>query len=88
MPSSLHECAASAHGVGLSDGDIARYRDDGAILLKGVISLTVIEDALSGLEDLVSLMEAKHGEAPDAGGEPGSGRLGALSDRLIALDGR
>ncbi len=88
MFSSFHECGASAHGVGLSVGDIARYRDDGAILLKGVIPLTVIEDALSDLEDLVSLMEAEHGEAPDAGGEPGGGRLGALSDRLIALDGR
>ncbi len=88
MPRGLHECGASARGVGLSDGDIARVRDDGAILLKGVIPLAVVEDALSGLEDLVSLMEAKHGQAPDAGGEPGGGRLGALSDRLIALDKR
>ncbi len=88
MPSSLHECAASAHGVGLSDGEIARYRDDGAIVLNGVSPRTVIEDVLSDLEDLVSLMEAKHGEAPDAGGEPGGGCPGALGDRLIALDGR
>ena len=88
MPSSLYECGASAHGVGLCDGDIARYRDDGAILLKGVILLTVVEDVLSDLNDLVSLMEAEHGEAPDAGGKPGGGRMGALSDRLIALDGR
>ncbi len=81
MPSSLHECGASAHGVGLSDGDIARYRDDGAILLKGVIPLTVIEDVLSDLEDLVSLMEAKHGEeAPDAGGaNPGAGAWALLA---------